>query len=115
MSRGHGNDLAIETWTNVRFDPKGISKEMTQGEWPNVFVVGAPKCGTTSFHAYLSQHPEVFTSQQKELHFFSRKSLFSNANGPGDRNALQAVAMNESEYLNHYAGAHQRVRGRCLA
>ena len=83
---------------------------MSETEWPNLFVVGAPKCGTTSFHAYLSQHSDVFTSQQKELHFFSRKCLFASANGPGDENALRDVAMEESEYLGHYVDAHQRIR-----
>ncbi|MFW5888118.1 MAG: sulfotransferase [Patescibacteria group bacterium] len=27
---------------------------------PNLFIVGAPKCGTTSLHYWLSQHPEIF-------------------------------------------------------
>ncbi|MDB9455964.1 sulfotransferase family protein [Dolichospermum circinale] len=39
---------------------------------PNLFVVGAPKCGTTSMHNYLGQHPEIFMSSQKEPHYFSR-------------------------------------------
>ena len=39
---------------------------------PNLFVVGAPKCGTTSMHDYLGQHPEIFMSSRKELHYFSQ-------------------------------------------
>lgn len=38
---------------------------------PNFFVVGAVKAGTTSLHAYLRQHPEVFMSDFKEPHYFS--------------------------------------------
>jgi hypothetical protein len=38
---------------------------------PNFFIVGAPKAGTTSLHAYLSDHPEVFMSRRKEPHYFS--------------------------------------------
>jgi hypothetical protein len=38
---------------------------------PNFFIVGAAKAGTTSMHAYLSQHPEVFMSTVKEPHYFS--------------------------------------------
>jgi hypothetical protein len=38
---------------------------------PNFFIVGAPKCGTTSLYSYLWQHPEVFMPRRKELHFFS--------------------------------------------
>ncbi|MEQ8396048.1 sulfotransferase [Thalassobaculum sp.] len=37
---------------------------------PNLFVVGAPKCGTTSVCHYLDQHPEVFISTPKEPLFF---------------------------------------------
>lgn len=38
---------------------------------PNLFVVGAPKCGTTSLHAYLAQHPRIFMSGRKEPRFWS--------------------------------------------
>lgn len=38
---------------------------------PNLFLVGAPKCGTTSLHAYLAQHPDVFMASKKEPHFWS--------------------------------------------
>ena len=37
---------------------------------PNLVVIGAAKCGTTSLHAYLDAHPEVSMSREKELHFF---------------------------------------------
>lgn len=37
---------------------------------PNLVIIGAPKCATTSLHAYLSTHPQIFMSNQKELHFF---------------------------------------------
>ena len=38
---------------------------------PNFFIVGAPKCGTTSLDEYLRQHPNVFISRPKEPHYFS--------------------------------------------
>ncbi len=38
--------------------------------WPNFFIVGAGKAGTTSLHSYLGQHPQVFMSPIKEPHFF---------------------------------------------
>lgn len=37
---------------------------------PNFFIVGAPKCGTTSLHEYLQRHPDVFMPFYKEPHFF---------------------------------------------
>lgn len=39
--------------------------------WPNFFIVGAPKAGTTSLHSYLNEIPEVFMSQIKEPNYFS--------------------------------------------
>lgn len=33
---------------------------------PNTFLIGAPKCGTTSVAAWLAQHPQVFMSDPKE-------------------------------------------------
>jgi Sulfotransferase domain len=38
---------------------------------PNLIVIGAARCGTTSLHRYLDLHPEVAMSEEKELNFFS--------------------------------------------
>jgi hypothetical protein len=40
--------------------------------WPNTFVVGTAKAGTTSMHRYLDRHPDVFMSDVKEPHYFTR-------------------------------------------
>jgi hypothetical protein len=37
---------------------------------PNVVVVGAGKCGTSSLHSYLAAHPQIHMSEVKELKFF---------------------------------------------
>lgn len=37
---------------------------------PSLIVIGAHKCGTTSMHDYLDQHPEISMSRIKELNFF---------------------------------------------
>lgn len=39
---------------------------------PDFFIVGAPKCGTTSLYTYLMAHPQVFMPQRKEPKFFGR-------------------------------------------
>lgn len=44
---------------------------MSQDVRPDFFIVGAPKCGTTALHAYLSEHPQVFMPRAKEPHFFA--------------------------------------------
>lgn len=35
-----------------------------------MFIVGAPKCGTTAWVNYLSSHPDIEFSSKKEPHFF---------------------------------------------
>jgi hypothetical protein len=40
------------------------------GAIPNFFIVGAARSGTTAMFRYLSRHPEVFMSHQKEPAFF---------------------------------------------
>jgi hypothetical protein len=45
---------------------------------PNFFILGAPKCGTTSLAAWLSEHPNIYLPSTKEPHFFNtdhRRSL----------------------------------------
>lgn len=39
------------------------------------FIVGAPRCGTTSLSRYLQDHPDVCFSKVKEPHFFSQNDL----------------------------------------
>ncbi len=37
---------------------------------PDAVILGAQKCGTTSLHGYLVQHPGVIAPLRKEVHFF---------------------------------------------
>jgi Sulfotransferase domain len=37
---------------------------------PEYLIIGAAKCGTTSLYNYLIQHPAVFASFKKEVHYF---------------------------------------------
>lgn len=40
-------------------------------KWPNFFIVGAPKAGTTSLYSYLNKIPEIYMSPVKEPNYFS--------------------------------------------
>lgn len=73
--------------------------------YPGVYVLGAPKCGTTSLHEYLGQHPAIFVSKKKELHYFTHRLLSEAAHGPGDEFGLRTVVRDESEYLRWFRGA----------
>src|SRR6476646_6276197 len=37
---------------------------------PNLFIVGAPKAGTTSLYEYIAGHPQVYMSPFKEPMYF---------------------------------------------
>jgi len=40
-------------------------------KWPNFFIVGVEKCGTTSLYEYLKNIPEIFMPQHKEPWYFA--------------------------------------------
>lgn len=40
-------------------------------------VIGAQKCGTTSLHYYLDQHPEIAMARAKELNFFVARGTWA--------------------------------------
>ncbi|MCX8049071.1 MAG: sulfotransferase [Methylohalobius sp.] len=39
--------------------------------FPDFFLIGAPRCGTTAMSHYLGHHPKICFSKPKEPHFFS--------------------------------------------
>ena len=42
---------------------------------PNFIIVGAAKSGTTSLYHYLSEHPDVFMTNPKEVNYFSAEEI----------------------------------------
>jgi Sulfotransferase domain len=50
-------------------DGAQTERSSTEG-LPNVLVIGAMKAGTTTLHAWLSQHPEIAMSTIKEINYF---------------------------------------------
>ena len=65
---------------------------------PDLFLVGAPRCGTTALYTYLKQHPEIFLSRIKEPQFF--------AGFLGEQRRIQ----NWPDYLSCFAGANGEKR-----
>ncbi len=39
---------------------------------PDFFIVGAPKCGTTTLYHWLKLHPDIFMPEAKEPHYFAQ-------------------------------------------
>lgn len=46
---------------------------------PNLFIIGAPKSGTTSLYEYLKGHPQVFMSVVKEPCYFAADLAFDHS------------------------------------
>ncbi len=47
-----------------------------KGSLPDFLIIGAMKAGTTSLHSYLGKHPEIHTSELKEINFFSSEDKY---------------------------------------
>ena len=65
---------------------------------PNLFIVGAPKCGTTSLANYLNKHPDIFIPSIKEPNFFSTDTY-------GDKHCASL-----RDYLDLYQ-SNERIHG----
>jgi len=61
---------------------------------PNFFIIGAPKCGTTSLASWLSEHPNIYISPIKEPMFFC----------PENDPHRARSNMSDYEYLFRHAG-----------
>ncbi len=46
------------------------TRDSAEVRWPNMFIVGAMKSGTTSLYEYVKQHPEIYMSPIKEPSYF---------------------------------------------
>ena len=74
------------------------------GPRPNLFLVGAPKSGTTALATYLGEHPEVFMAPW-ELNFFGTDLSFRTATGAPSHIRL-------AHYLSTFSShAGERYRG----
>jgi hypothetical protein len=72
--------------------------EARMHHWPNLFIAGAPRCGTSSLHSYLQGIPGIFMSRIKEPNYFSRVVI-------GDRHPMVKAIRNQARYLRLFDGA----------
>ena len=76
---------------------------------PNFIIAGFPKCGTTSLHHYLNEHPAIFMPEQKELHFFTYKILSKLKNGPKDELAKETQINSSEKYLSYFQNVKKEI------
>ena len=76
----------------------------TPSFFPDFFVVGFPRCGTTSLCAYLAAHPAICFSKPKEPHYFS--NLGGSAGGDLQRDYIdRCFAHRRPEHLRAGEGS----------
>ena len=75
--------------------------------FPNFIIAGFPKCGTTSLHHYLSEHPQIYMPKQKELHFFTHKILSKQLGGKGDKITKQMHVNSLDNYKNFFPDSNK--------
>ena len=71
---------------------------------PNLLIVGAAKCGTTSLHNYLKQHPDIFMTAHKEPHFLINSEI-------GTRRVHKAVTTLEAYKKMFETDRNYRYKG----
>jgi hypothetical protein len=67
---------------------------------PDFFIVGAPKCGTSSMHQYLRQHPDLYLPELKDVPFF----------GSDLENTIPNAPRDQAEYLAWFSDAPTNAR-----
>lgn len=96
--------------------------------WPNFFIAGVPKSGTTALYHSVRQHPEVYMSRIKEPTYFgaadllsgrlgdsiaphletNRKTLELYLDGRLDRLPNSALVLDEDHYLRLFEGVRDQ-------
>lgn len=80
---------------------------------PNLFLVGAPKCGTTSLSSYLADHPDIFMSEEAPGHISRNGVPYLKEPGfyAADHSDLfsQRRVFDKDEYLNIFTYAKPGV------
>src|ERR1700744_2393676 len=69
--------------------------------WPQFFLIGTPKGGTTALHSALVGHPQLFLSRVKEPKFFlcdGSAPSRSTQRGPGEAHGAREWVWRESDY-----------------
>jgi hypothetical protein len=76
--------------------------------WPDFFIAGAPKAGTTALHAALVDVPGISLSSPKEPKFFlcdGRPPSRAEHRGPGDAHSRQEWVWSRDAYLRLWSDA----------
>ncbi len=73
--------------------------------FPNLFVAGAAKSGTTSLYYLFAAHPEIYVPQSvKETNFMSYPGQRPQLKGPRDEVGFDRSVVELDQYIDLYSG-----------
>ncbi len=84
----------VQSYINVLTSQR--QKRWQERAQPNFIIIGGMKCGTSSLYNYLGQHPQLLSSNYKEIRYFSHDEYFS---------------LGESWYRTHFPKAKNVPKG----
>lgn len=62
---------AVDTVRRAVRSTRAWARAVAPGALPDFLIIGGQRCGTTSLHRYLAEHPQVRAATGKEIQFFS--------------------------------------------
>lgn len=93
-----GKTLSLrQTLTTLPEERKGTKP----ARFPDFFLIGAPRCGTTSLSRYLASNPRVCFSRPKEPHYFSLLAPHALLDD------LETAYL--ARYFSHYGHEHKAI------
>lgn len=75
---------------------------------PNVFLIGAPRCASTSLAMALAQHPDVFVCTPKEPHFLAMHGYRAEVTGIGRETFATESRFTLDRWLDLFKGRPER-------
>ena len=82
---------------------------MLKAIWPNFFIVGAPRSGTTSLYEYLRRVPGIYMPTHKEPHYFAASVRERYLGRPILDFGVYSRVRNQGEYLKLFARVENEV------
>jgi len=77
--------------------------------WPNFFIVGAPRAGTTSLYEYLRRVPGIYMSPVKEPHYFAPDIMERYLGRPRLPFARDSKVRSQAKYLNLFKNVKDEI------
>lgn len=75
---------------------------------PNVLLIGAPRCASTSLADALARHPDIHVCSPKEPHFLAMNGFESDINGPGREAFAKEGRITRDRWLDLFRNRPER-------